>query len=183
MGKNERSLFCEIGKSSSYFNPTTCCPKTTALRKLELPLMYNSSISAKNTNWHRKLLMPLDCPSAKIINPTKCREGNNSEVAIARAHWLTTTVIILADEATESRHPDFIRNFGSLQELHARGSTIDLLWPNSPELSAYSSRNIVYGRESNLRYTERKTNIGFGNAAKTTGDRLKNIMNLTKWLK
>lgn len=71
--------FCEIGKSGSYFNPTTCCPKRPPSKMWNYPSCTTPpSRPKKGTNWHRKLLMPLDCPSEKIINPTKCREGNNS---------------------------------------------------------------------------------------------------------
>lgn len=78
MGKNERSV-CEIGKSGSYFNPTTCYPKRPHSKTWNYPSCTTPpSRPKKDTNWHRKLLMPLDCPSEKIINPTKCREGNNS---------------------------------------------------------------------------------------------------------
>ena len=71
--------FCEIGKSGSYFNPTTCYPKRPPSKTWNYPSCTTPpSRPKKGTNWHRKLLMPLDCPSEKIINPTKCREGNNS---------------------------------------------------------------------------------------------------------
>ena len=71
--------FCEIGKSGSYFNPTTCCPKRPPSKMWNYPSCTTPpSRPKKGTNWHRKLLMPLDWPSEKIINPTKCREGNNS---------------------------------------------------------------------------------------------------------
>jgi len=61
------------------FNPTTCCPKRPPSKMWNYPSCTTPpSRPKKGTNWHRKLLMPLDWPSEKIINPTKCREGNNS---------------------------------------------------------------------------------------------------------
>lgn len=78
MGKNERSIL-RNRKIGFVFQSYNLLPKTTALETWNYPSCTTPpSRPKKGTNWHRKLLMPLDCPSAKIINPTKCREGNNS---------------------------------------------------------------------------------------------------------
>lgn len=68
--------------------------------------------------------------------------GQQQRVAIARA-LVNDPVIILADEATGNL--DTRTSFSILvllQELHARGRTIIFVTHN-PELSEYSSRNIV----------------------------------------
>ena len=68
--------------------------------------------------------------------------GQQQRVAIARA-LVNNPVIILADEATGNL--DTRTSFSILtllQDLHARGRTIIFVTHN-PELSDYSSRNIV----------------------------------------
>lgn len=74
--------------------------------------------------------------------PNQLSGGQQQRVAIARA-LVNDPVIILADEATGNL--DTRTSFEILvlfQELHARGRTIIFVTHN-PELSAYSSRNIV----------------------------------------
>lgn len=185
MGKNERSVL-RNRKIGFVFQSYNLLPKTTALENVELPLMYNSSISAKERHkLASKALDAVGLSERKNHKSNQMSGGQQQRVAIARA-LVNDPVIILADEATGNL--DTRTSFEILvlfQELHARGRTIIFVTHN-PELSAYSSRNIVLrGRESNLRYTERKTSIGFGNAAKTTGgNRLRNnIMNLTNLTK
>ena len=68
--------------------------------------------------------------------------GQQQRVAIARA-LVNDPVLILADEATGNL--DTRTSFSILmlfQELHRRGRTIIFVTHN-PELSSYSSRNIV----------------------------------------
>ena len=142
MGKNERSVL-RNRKIGFVFQSYNLLPKTTALENVELPLMYNSAISARQ--WHELASRALDAVGLSERKNHKSNQmsgGQQQRVAIARA-LVNDPVIILADEATGNL--DTRTSFEILvlfQELHARGRTIIFVTHN-PELSAYSSRNIV----------------------------------------
>ena len=142
MGKNERSVL-RNRKIGFVFQSYNLLPKTTALENVELPLMYNSAISARQR--HELASRALDAVGLSERKNHKSNQmsgGQQQRVAIARA-LVNDPVIILADEATGNL--DTRASFEILvlfQELHARGRTIIFVTHN-PELSAYSSRNIV----------------------------------------
>lgn len=142
MGKNERSVL-RNRKIGFVFQSYNLLPKTTALENVELPLMYNSSISAKERHeLASKALDAVGLSERKNHKSNQMSGGQQQRVAIARA-LVNDPVIILADEATGNL--DTRTSFEILvlfQELHARGRTIIFVTHN-PELSAYSSRNIV----------------------------------------
>ncbi len=142
MGKNERSIL-RNRKIGFVFQSYNLLPKTTALENVELPLMYNSSISAKERHeLASKALDAVGLSERKNHKSNQMSGGQQQRVAIARA-LVNDPVIILADEATGNL--DTRTSFEILvlfQELHARGRTIIFVTHN-PELSAYSSRNIV----------------------------------------
>ena len=142
MGKNERSVL-RNRKIGFVFQSYNLLPKTTALENVELPLMYNSSISAKERHeLASKALDAVGLAERKNHKSNQMSGGQQQRVAIARA-LVNDPVIILADEATGNL--DTRTSFEILvlfQELHARGRTIIFVTHN-PELSAYSSRNIV----------------------------------------
>lgn len=142
MGKNERSVL-RNRKIGFVFQSYNLLPKTTALENVELPLMYNSAISARQR--HELASRALDAVGLSERKNHKSNQmsgGQQQRVAIARA-LVNDPVIILADEATGNL--DTRTSFEILvlfQELHAQGRTIIFVTHN-PELSAYSSRNIV----------------------------------------
>ena len=142
MGKNERSVL-RNRKIGFVFQSYNLLPKTTALENVELPLMDNSSISAKERHeLASKALDAVGLAERKNHKSNQMSGGQQQRVAIARA-LVNDPVIILADEATGNL--DTRTSFEILvlfQELHARGRTIIFVTHN-PELSAYSSRNIV----------------------------------------
>ena len=142
MGKNERSVL-RNRKIGFVFQSYNLLPKTTALENVELPLIYNSSISSKERHeLASKALDAVGLAERKNHKSNQMSGGQQQRVAIARA-LVNDPVIILADEATGNL--DTRTSFEILvlfQELHARGRTIIFVTHN-PELSAYSSRNIV----------------------------------------
>lgn len=142
MGKNERSVL-RNRKIGFVFQSYNLLPKTTALENVELPLMYNSAISARERHeMASKALDAVGLSERKNHKSSQMSGGQQQRVAIARA-LVNDPVIILADEATGNL--DTRTSFEILvlfQELHARGRTIIFVTHN-PELSAYSSRNIV----------------------------------------
>ena len=117
--------------------------KTTSIENVELPLMYNPAVSAKERE--RRAIEALDSVGLhdRLYHKSNQMSGGQQQrVAIARA-LVNDPVLILADEATGNL--DTRTSFEILtlfQELYARGRTIVFVTHN-PELSAYSSRTIV----------------------------------------
>ena len=142
MGKNDRAML-RNRKIGFVFQNYNLLPKTTALENVELPLMYNSKISAKERE--RRASEALDVvglSDRKMHKSNQMSGGQQQRVAIARA-LVNDPVILLADEATgnlDTRTSYSILML--LQEIFRRGRTIIFVTHN-PELSQFSSRNIV----------------------------------------
>ena len=117
-------------------------PKTTAVENVELPLMYNSSVSASERR--RRSIEALQAVGLgdRLEHKSNQMSGRQMQrVAIARA-LVNNPAVILADEATGNL--DTRTSFEILvlfQKLHREGRTIFLVTHN-PELSQYSSRTI-----------------------------------------
>lgn len=142
MSKNERAML-RNRKIGFVFQNYNLLPKTTSLENVELPLLYNSKVSAQQRQERaRKALEAVGLSDRLYHKSNQMSGGQQQRVAIARA-LVNDPVIILADEATGNL--DTRTSFSILvlfQELHARGRTIIFVTHN-PELAAYSSRNIV----------------------------------------
>lgn len=142
MGKNERAVL-RNKKIGFVFQSYNLLPKTTAIENVELPLMYNPLVSARERQ--QKAIRALEAVglSDRLYHKSNQMSGGQQQrVAIARA-LVNDPVIILADEATGNL--DSRTSFEILvlfQELHAKGSTVIFVTHN-PELSAYSSRTVV----------------------------------------
>lgn len=142
MSKNDRA-WTRNRKIGFVFQNYNLLPKTTALENVELPLLYNSSVSAKERKERAaKALEAVGLHDRLYHKSNQMSGGQQQRVAIARA-LVNDPVIILADEATGNL--DTRTSFSILvlfQELYARGRTIIFVTHN-PDLAAYSSRNIV----------------------------------------
>ena len=142
MSKNQRAV-TRNRKIGFVFQNYNLLPKTTAIENVELPLLYNSAVSSKERR--ERAIHALEAVGLKERLYHKSNQmsgGQQQRVAIARA-LVNDPVIILADEATGNL--DTRTSFSILtlfQELHRRGRTIIFVTHN-PELSDYSSRNIV----------------------------------------
>lgn len=142
MSKNQRAVI-RNRKIGFVFQNYNLLPKTTAIENVELPLLYNSDIKAVERRQKAiEALKTVGLGERLNHKSNQMSGGQQQRVAIARA-LVNDPVIILADEATGNL--DTRTSFGILmlfQELHAKGRTIIFVTHN-PELSAYSSRNIV----------------------------------------
>lgn len=142
MSRNQRAM-TRNRKIGFVFQNYNLLPKTTAVENVELPLLYNSDVSAGERRERAvKALENVGLHDRMYHKSNQMSGGQQQRVAIARA-LVNNPVIILADEATGNL--DTRTSFSILmlfQELHARGRTIIFVTHN-PELSAYSSRNIV----------------------------------------
>ena len=142
MSKNQRAV-TRNRKIGFVFQNYNLLPKTTAIENVNLPLLYNSGVSAKERRERAiKALEAVGLHDRLYHKSNQMSGGQQQRVAIARA-LVNDPVIILADEATGNL--DTRTSFSILmlfQELYARGRTIIFVTHN-PELSEYSSRNIV----------------------------------------
>ena len=116
---------------------------TTSLENVELPLMYNQSVSAVERR--ERAIAALQAVGLKDRLYHKSNQmsgGQMQRVAIARA-LVNNPAVILADEATGNL--DTRTSFEILvlfQKLHAEGRTIIFVTHN-PDIANYSSRNIM----------------------------------------
>lgn len=142
MSKNQRAV-TRNRKIGFVFQNYNLLPKTTAIENVELPLLYNSQVSAKERRERAISALEAVGLSERLNHKSNQMSGGQQQrVAIARA-LVNDPVIILADEATGNL--DTRTSFSILtlfQELHSRGRTIIFVTHN-PELAEYSSRNIV----------------------------------------
>ena len=142
MGKNERAEL-RNHKIGFVFQSYNLLPKTTSIENVELPLMYNPAVSAKERE--RRAIEALDSVGLhdRLYHKSNQMSGGQQQrVAIARA-LVNDPVLILADEATGNL--DTRTSFEILvlfQKLHTEGRTIIFVTHN-PEIAQYSSRNIV----------------------------------------
>lgn len=133
-------------------------PKTTAVENVELPLMYNSSVSAKERKERAvKALEMVGLGNRLYHKSNQMSGGQMQRVAIARA-LVNDPAVLLADEATGNL--DTRTSFEILvlfQKLHAMGRTIIFVTHN-PEIAQYSSRNITL-RDGLIREDTLNSNI------------------------
>ena len=141
MSKPQRAVL-RNRKIGFVFQSYNLLPKTTAVENVELPLMYNSAVSASERR--RRAIESLQAVGLGDRLEHKSNQmsgGQMQRVAIARA-LVNNPAVILADEATGNL--DSRTSFEILvlfQKLHAEGRAIIFVTHN-PELSQYSSRNI-----------------------------------------
>lgn len=142
MSKNERAI-TRNRKIGFVFQNYNLLSKTTSIENVELPLLYNSTVSSIERRKRAiKALEAVGLSDRLYHKSNQMSGGQQQRVAIARA-LVNDPVIVLADEATGNL--DTRTSFSILvlfQQLHARGRTIIFVTHN-PELAAYSSRNIV----------------------------------------
>ena len=142
MSKPQRAIL-RNRKIGFVFQSYNLLPKTTAVENVELPLMYNASVSASERR--RRAIEALQAVGLGERLEHKSNQmsgGQMQRVAIARA-LVNNPAVILADEATGNL--DTRTSFEILvlfQKLHAEGRTIIFVTHN-PEMAQYSSRNIV----------------------------------------
>lgn len=163
MSKSQRAVL-RNRKIGFVFQNYNLLPKTTAIENVELPLMYNSSVSASERRSRAiEALKAVSLGDRLEHKSNQMSGGQMQRVAIARA-LVNDPAVILADEATGNL--DTRTSFEILvlfQKLHAEGRTIIFVTHN-PEIAQYSSRNIVL-RDGQVK--DNKVNPDILNAAET----------------
>ena len=157
MSKSQRAVL-RNRKIGFIFQNYNLLPKTTSVENVELPLMYNSEVSAKE-RFDRAVeaLKAVGLGSRLYHKSNQMSGGQMQRVAIARA-LVNNPAVILADEATGNL--DTRTSFEILvlfQKLHAEGRTI-IFVTHHPDIATYSSRNIML-RDGRVISDEVNTNI------------------------
>lgn len=141
MSKSQRAVL-RNRKIGFVFQNYNLLPKTTAVENVELPLMYNTSVSAKERRKRAiDALVAVGLGDRLEHKSNQMSGGQMQRVAIARA-LVNNPSVILADEATGNL--DTRTSFEVLvlfQKLHSEGRTIIFVTHN-PDIARYSSRNI-----------------------------------------
>lgn len=142
MSKPERAIL-RNRKIGFVFQNYNLLPKTTSIENVELPLMYNASVSSCERRERAvEALKAVGLGDRLYHKSNQMSGGQMQRVAIARA-LVNNPAVLLADEATGNL--DTRTSFEILvlfQQLHAMGRTIIFVTHN-PEIAYYSSRNIV----------------------------------------
>ncbi|MBO7378734.1 MAG: ABC transporter ATP-binding protein [Bacteroidales bacterium] len=141
MSKNQRAKL-RNRKIGFIFQNYNLLAKTTAVENVELPLMYNKKVKAKERRERAvKALIEVGLGDRLEHKSNQMSGGQMQRVAIARA-LVNDPTILLADEATGNL--DTRTSFEMLvlfQKLYREGHTIIFVTHN-PEIAQYSSRNI-----------------------------------------
>lgn len=157
MSKAQRAIL-RNRKIGFVFQNYNLLAKTTAVENVELPLMYNPSVSASERR--RRAIAALErvgLGSRLNHKSNQMSGGQMQRVAIARA-LVNDPAVILADEATGNL--DTRTSFEILvlfQELYHEGRTLIFVTHN-PEIAKYSSRNIML-RDGKIRSDELNPHI------------------------
>jgi len=140
------------------FQSYNLLPRTSALENVELPLMYNPSIGAKERHERAKQALEAVRLSDRIHHlPNQLSGGQQQRVAIARA-LVNNPVMILADEATGNLDTKTSYDIMSLmQELNHQGKTIVFV-THEPDIAAFSSRTITL-RDGKIISDRQNTNV------------------------
>ena len=116
--------------------------RTSALDNVQLPLMYNNEVSAKERKERAIAALEAVKLSERMNHmPNQLSGGQQQRVAIARA-LVNDPVIILADEATGNLDTRTSYEIMTLfQELHSKGKTIAFV-THEPDIATFTTRTI-----------------------------------------
>jgi putative ABC transport system ATP-binding protein len=158
MSKNERAKLRNM-KIGFVFQTYNLLPRTTALENVELPLMYNSAVSAKERREKAMhVLEAVGLADRMHHMPNQMSGGQQQRVAIARA-LVNDPVIILADEATGNLDTRTSYEIMSLfQKLNSEGKTIAFV-THEPDIALFSQRSIML-RDGRITRDEKREKIG-----------------------
>lgn len=117
--------------------------RTTAIENVELPLLYNSKVSAEERRRRAvEALKMVGLENRMNHLPNQMSGGQQQRVAIARA-LVNDPVIILADEATGNLDTRTSYEIMMIfQELHRQGKTIAFV-THEPDIATFSGRTVT----------------------------------------
>lgn len=125
------------------FQSYNLLPRTTAIENVELPLLYNNNIPAKERRERAEHALELVGLSGRLYHtPSQLSGGQQQRVAIARS-LVNDPVLILADEATGNLDTKTSYEIMSLfQKLNSEGKTIAFV-THEPDIATFSNRTII----------------------------------------
>lgn len=131
------------------FQSYNLLPRTSALENVELPLLYNNTISS--TDRRQMAIYALEqvgLTDRMYHTPSQLSGGQQQRVAIARA-LVNDPVMLLADEATGNLDTRTSYEIMSLfQELNSKGKTIAFV-THEPDIAVFTNRTVML-RDGNI---------------------------------
>lgn len=126
------------------FQAYNLLPRTSALENVELPLMYNRSINARQRRERaQRALEAVNLGDRLGHTPNQLSGGQQQRVAIARA-LVNEPVMILADEATGNLDSRTSYSIMALfQELNEKEGKTIVFVTHEPDIAAFSSRTVT----------------------------------------
>lgn len=146
ISKSSRNRLAEIRneKIGFVFQSFNLLPRTSAVENVELPLIYNNKISARERRQKALAALTAVGLADRIKStPTQLSGGQQQRVAIARA-LVNDPVILFADEPTgnlDSRTSFEIMDI--FQKLNEKGITVVLV-THEPDIAAFVKRRIYF---------------------------------------
>ncbi len=144
------------------FQAYNLLPRTTALRNVMLPLIYNRTdhkTPEEDESIAREMLEKVGLATRLDHQPQELSGGQQQRVAVARA-LVNRPVMIIADEPTgnlDSHSGADIMNL--MREIHGQGATIVIV-THDPKIAAYTQR-VIELRDGQI---DKETHNGHGPA-------------------
>jgi len=141
--QSERALARIRNKEIGFiFQSFQLMPRQTALKNVELPMIYSSMSPSQRRARAMHMLERVGLSDRIYHRPTQLSGGQQQRVAIARA-ISTNPTILLADEPTGALDQNIGRQVLELfRELNIEGRTIIMI-THDPNIAAYASR-VIY---------------------------------------
>ena len=158
MSKNERAAIRNL-KIGFVFQSYNLLSRTSALENVELPLMYNPLIKARERRERAiAALEAVGLADRMGHMPNQLSGGQQQRVAIARS-LVNDPVVILADEATGNLDSRTSYEIMSLfQDLNTKGKTIVFV-THEPDIARCMTRSVVFRDGHIIREEEIKNRI------------------------
>lgn len=158
MSKNERAAIRNL-KIGFVFQSYNLLSRTSALENVELPLMYNPQIKARERRERAMAALEAVGLADRMDHmPNQLSGGQQQRVAIARS-LVNDPVVILADEATGNLDSRTSYEIMSLfQDLNVKGKTIVFV-THEPDIARCMTRSVVFRDGHIIREEEVKNRL------------------------